>query len=248
MQLKQELQQKGWAQFLLKGKSSIFQYLKTRYFYLRVRSPGVKDLIPRLSHAISQDQHRSTSCKHVCTTRLRVPRHGAHPGAPGTSLGASLLQGSPGLQGRPLPMPAQGLPGALDLQGPSATGSSAGGTIYLVNFGGRRFNCFKLPLEKLEWSTINQADLPPRAHPPRAGNRLPPRDLLLMNFAALLISRERRSPAEHVGHRCPGQGTRVARAVPGGTERAAQPAQLSLPSRTGRRWVLQAARHGPVKG
>lgn len=34
MQLKQELQQKGWAQFLMKGKSSIFQYLKIRYFYL----------------------------------------------------------------------------------------------------------------------------------------------------------------------------------------------------------------------
>lgn len=88
-----------------------------------------------------------------------------------------------------------GSPGALDLQGPSAAGGSAGGTIYLVNFRGRRFNCFKLLLEKLEWSTINQADLPPRAHPPRAGNQLPPRDLLLMNFAAPLISLERRSPA-----------------------------------------------------
>lgn len=63
-----------------------------------------------------------------------------------------------------------------------------GGIIYLANFRGRRFNCFKLLLEKLEWSTINQADLPPRAHPLRAGNQLPPRDLLLMNFAELLIS------------------------------------------------------------
>lgn len=65
------------------------------------------------------------------------------------------------------------------------------GVIYLVNFEGRHFNCFKLPLEKLEWSTINQADLAPRAHPLRAGNQLPPPDPLLMNFAGLLISCER---------------------------------------------------------
>lgn len=80
-------------------------------------------------------------------------------------------------------MPGRGLPGALDPQGPSAAGSSAGGTIYLANFRGRRFNCFKLPLEKAEWSPINQADLARRAHPPRAGNQPPPRDPLLMNFA-----------------------------------------------------------------
>lgn len=65
------------------------------------------------------------------------------------------------------------------------------GVIYLVNFEGRHFNCFKLPLEKPEWSTINQADLAPRAHPLRAGNQLPPPDPLLMNFAGLLISCER---------------------------------------------------------
>lgn len=222
MQLKQELQQKGWAQFLSKGKSSIFQYLKIRYFYCWDRSLRVEDLIPRLSRAISQDQHCSTSCKQC-----------VHNAAPGTvSRGPSRSSGHiPGC------IPASGLsrttrmapgrvwpgsPGVLALQGPSAAGGSAGGTIYLVNFRGRRFNCFKLPLEKPEWSTINQADLAPRAHPPRAGNQLPPRDLLLMNFAALLIKPRARVPGI-AAPRSP---------LPRmGTSGAAQPAQLSLPSR-----------------
>lgn len=138
-----------------------------------------------------------------------------------------------------------GSPGALDLQGPSAAGGSAGGTIYLVNFRGRRFNCFKLLQEKLEWSTINQADLPPRAHPPRAGNQLPPRDLLLMNFAAPLISLERRSPASprrrSTAVTAAGTGDPpVTSAQDRQRPRAAQPSLPSLSS------ILRAAR--PARG
>ena len=102
MQLKLELQQKGWAQFLFKGKSSIFQYhYKIRYFYCWVRNPRVKDLIPRsaLLHILQRRVHN---------TALGTKAWGPS-GAPGTSLAASLLQDSPGLQGWPLATPGRGL-------------------------------------------------------------------------------------------------------------------------------------------